>query len=791
MKRTDFHNLVLVSEDDLRNSEGYRVQSLKERVYSAMVGCDTSGFNAVTYFGIVKEPSDLRFVGSSPVTNTQFTIGSGVAYTRFDPTSTSNPQYIGGERIGIDSSLPVTISNTTPAKYYIYLVYVELQRNKKFDEGGSNAYFVDRIDGFLVVQMTQAQATTLGSFLGNPNGSVTVSSITAPYLESKFNNDAEITATFGSFTRPAGVLTIGSYTVTHYNSVFLGEIEVTNSVGPVYNIYHTLPGGDPLLNTMFRSGFSMVDQYHRTEIGRGTISTTNPHAMAIQDLSNWDDVRELTSSGIVPKFTTSLEGTINDSLGRVAVASIAGGEYLFMNGKRVKSLTKSYIAYGSLTNSQVNYIYVSIDPSPSIGGPFTQNSAPWNYYVGTLQVGTSIPGSNAFVLCSVYYDGTHAYAYNGDPRATIGGTLNPVTDLRIFGTDGYDYIHNTIFEAYGKENLVPNGNMQIAESGKIKGWETGTQAVLTAYNPSSGSTALEIAVGPATYDTSLLFPFDSTSDYSVRARLNTQSNSEAYTIQLILFRGKDKVLDQVGTVTVASGTAPSSNLWTLVECEFLANTTITWSPGLGNSDRPNVGWAAIRINNGSAHKMYVDDVVVRPKIRTIDLTDQQITTAKIADSGVTNAKMANNAVTQSKIQTGVFSVVKGHLDGTASTTHIDALVDGGNADSLHSHSLAATNVVFAQAATNIVTFSLSAGTYSISAWARFWDTIDDAATLFINGVSVDSVPSEGDTDGVDYTPLFGSRTVVWGGGNITCNFTVAVTGGVASYRIMVQAFKVA
>src|ERR1700693_2226534 len=183
MKRTDFHNLVLVSEDDLRNVEDYRAQAIKERLYSSTVGCDSTGGNTVSYFGIVKEPADLRFVGTeaSAITNPQFTIGAGVAYTRFDPNSIANPEYNGGERIGLLSSLPVTISNTAVGKHYIYLVYVELNKTKKFDQGGSNAFFLDRKDGFLVVQMTQTEALTLGSFLANPNGSVTVSNITAPH----------------------------------------------------------------------------------------------------------------------------------------------------------------------------------------------------------------------------------------------------------------------------------------------------------------------------------------------------------------------------------------------------------------------------------------------------------------------------------------------------------------------------------------------------------------------------------------------------------------------------------
>lgn len=711
MKRTDFHNLVLVTQNDLRNVEDYGVQGLKERLYSGMVGCDTSGANAVSYFGVVKEPSDLRFIGSNPMTNPQFTIGAGVSYTRFDPTSIANPQYNGGERIGIDNSLAVTISNTSVAKYYIYLVYVELQRNKQFDEGGSNSYFIDRQDGFLVVQMTQAQATTLDSFLGNPNGSVSVSNITAPYLESKFSNDAEITATFGTFTRPGGTLTIGSFTVNHYNSVFLGEIDVTNSSGPVYNFYHTLPGGDPLLGVMFRSEFSLVDQFHRTEVGRGTSSSTNPHGMIIQDLGNLDDLKELNSSGIIPKFTTSLECKVNGNTGNVVVTQLNSGEYLFLGGKRIKSITSTTIPVSTLTNG-INYVYVQVT-----GSIQTQNSAPWNYYNGAILSTTdltTIVGSY-YILCSVYKTGGNAYAYNGDPRYSGVSSSNPVTDLRVFGTDGYDYIHNTVFESSGKENLLANGSMQIAENGKIKGWSTGTQAVLTSANntPSSGSTALEVA-GSST-DESLLFPFDAKVEHAFRLKLHSQGAALSYTATLKFYRGKDKNTDLVGHYDIDTTTAGGGvTLWTLRESEYLATTTIneTDKPSFSanTSGRANIGWASIQIQNGSASKLFIDDVVIRPKIRSLDLTR------------------------------GNKTIVKGHLDATTDLTTLESLVDGGDT-TLHTHSsiFPVGSIVYFSATTAPTGFlelngsSLSRATYpSLYAFASTSGNIVSEATWAAN-----------------------------------------------------------
>jgi hypothetical protein len=788
-KRTEFRNLVLVTQENLVNSENYRVQSIKERLNSAQVGVDPTGVTATSYYGIVKEPSDLKFNsgvdGSTYTSAPTFTLNSGVAYTRFNSDINQSSQYLGGERMSVVSSMPVTIKPTTTGNYYVFLVYVELQKNKQFDESGSNSYYTNQEENFLVVQMTQAQAlTSLGSFGGNPTGSVVASSIAAPWLDSLLTTE-EKTATFGSWSYVSGVFTITNFTVTHYNSVFLGEIIVTNSSPVNWTLRHNLQVSDPLYGIDSRPGWSTVDQFHRTQIGRGTASTTNPHALIIQDLGNFNDNNvdhnNLDhSQGIIPKFTNSCEckidGTAGPGYDNVLITQINSGEYLFIQGKRITTLSSTTVSFSDLPATGVYYIYVQ----PS--GSSTQiNVYPWEYYSGTVSKGTTIP-TDAYLLCSVYWDGSTVRAYIADPRYSAGSVVNPVTDLRVFGLTGYDVLHSTILESVNKENLIPNGSMQISEKGKIKGWVTGTSAKIV---PSSGSIALQIGAGLS--DTSLLFPFDANVDHAFRVKLNSEGVSSTYTVTLQLFRGKDRALDQIGTFVLKTTTATYST-WTLVESEFLSSSVITYSGAL--TDRNYIGWADIQITSSVA--LDVDDIVLRPKIKTIDISDSQVTTAKIADSNVTTAKITDDNVTSLKIPRAVKAIYKGHLDATADTTTLESLVDGG-VTSLHTHPVGGQNIITSTqiiaptgySTASVNTPTLVAGTWMVEAFvqARPGGPSGTSYHMTINGTTV--CTRSNDASYPDYLMAGAIGPIVWGGGvMIVSAFPPASSGGWAYEDIL-------
>lgn len=650
MKRTIFANLVLASQEDLNNIEDYTIQGIKERIGAIMVGYDTDLATELSYYGVVKEPIALRFSGTdnTEYTNDYFTLQAGTAIARFNESTdlTSNSQYDGGERLRVSSSQSITIRHNTLAdpNNYIFLVYVELKKNKKYDQSGVNAYFVDRQDAWILVQMTQAEAQSLGNFNTNPNGYVNALNITAPHLNALLTND-EKSYTFGSWSSPGGIFTIGSYRVTHYNSVFLGKVLTTGESPIKYEFYHTLPGTDALYGIFSRPGLSIVDNAHRNRLGNGTQSDANPHAQALTDFDLYNetivDHRNLHhGSGINIKFSTSLECVINGTTtpDSVTVTQLLSGEYLFFQGKRVTSVSPLTVTFSENPASGAYYIYVQPAGSATISP-----TSPYESYIGVVAKATSLP-ANAFLLCSVYYDqGTQTLkAYNGDPRYNASSTTNPVNDLRVFGLVSYDNIQSNILESTGKENLVINGNFEIVENNIIEGWTNGTPGTIL---PADGNTCLKIPSGGGS-TSSLVFPIDGNVDYGFRIKAHTESTSSTYQINLFLYRGKNKVRDKVGSFTLSSGTVNYSS-WALIESEFLSLSTITWDGAF--AQRENIGWGSIEIVSSSGI-LNIDSVVFRPKIRTRDISDNQVTEPKISDDAVSartiNSDVAGVGLTQ-------------------------------------------------------------------------------------------------------------------------------------------------
>lgn len=96
-----------------------------------------------------------------------------------------------------------------------------------------------------------------------------------------------------------------------------------------------------------------------------------------------------------------------------------------------------------------------------------------------------------------------------------------------------------------------------------------------------------------------------------------------------------------------------------------------------------------------------------------------------------------------------------------------------------------SGTVSSSAAGKTTTLTLGSGTWIVSAWFRYYTGQAPATTLFIDGVTVDSIPNRGDPSGAMYVPLYGT-TSVSGGRTIT----IEATGGTTDdNRIMAIATK--
>ena len=657
--RPDFANLVLATEEDLDRGENYRIQTIKEGIHAMSSGYDPYTSTALYYYGIVASQDNLQFSGTEgiEITGGTFTVSSGNAFTRLKPGTdlTTVPQYEGGDRLGVAAALAdVNIKHKTVSDVdnYIFLVHVELDTDKRFDETGTFFHFVHKQDSYVVVQLTEAEATTLGSFVGNPSGSVVASDVEATHLDSLLTSD-EKTKTFGTWSSPGGIFTVGSITVNHYNSIFLGKIEVTDTATPKYKFYHTLLGTDALYGSFSRPSFSTVDQVHREQLGRGVPSDTNPHGLLIQDLdgmeaNNEDHRDQLHTDGIYPKSAASaLSCSINGTNDTVNVQQLAANEYLFLDGKRVTSIATISISFSA---EGVGTYYIYVQP----GTPGTSDTYPYDFYTGTLAKATSIP-SDGFPLCSVYWDGTDAKAYDGDIRYSSGSATNPATDMRVLGNSSYSIIGSDYDQAIANDSVVPNGDFVLREGSTISGWENGTVGTILSQ---SGDNCLKVAAGNS--DSSLLFPINLLQDYSLEYLAHTEGGSCTYKISVIAYRGRYKTLDEVGSFDIKSETGATYSSWTAVNAELL--TTDVFLDDISNPvDDSLINWSAISIEV-SAGNLNLNKLRFKPKETNISLSDDSVTSTKIVDG----------------------SIRKGHLDGTTSTVSIAALVDGSQT-TLHTH----------------------------------------------------------------------------------------------------------
>ena len=703
MKRTQYENLVLNNSEDLQNHVDYTAQVIKERVTISTEGYNTAIATATSYYGIVKEGSSaLQFSGveDAEYTNEYFTVQTGTSITRFniDTDLANNPHYDGGERIRLNSSQNINIKHKTgvDTANYIFLTYVELKKNRKYDESGINVYFVDRQDGWVVCQLTQAEATTLGLFGSNPNGYVDVTDVQATHLDALLNSN-EKTYTFGSWAYDVGVFTVGSIRVTHYNSVFLGKVDVTSTSPIKYKFYHTLQGSDALYGIFSRPKFSIVDNIHRNRKGSGTESDTNPHAQSLTDLGGFDEIDKdhsslQHSSGIMPKFTTSLQcvGNAITSPDSVTVEQIATGEYLWLQGKRVTSISTTSVSFSDDPDDGTYYIYVMAS-----GSAQTSPTYPYVYYIGTLNRGTTVP-STGFVLCSVYYSSQSVKAFESDPRYGVSSNSNPVTDLRVFGVTGYDRIHSTMFEHSQGLNLVPNGNMEIVEGDIVKGWYIGTLGDIRA---NTGSNCLKV---DATTDYGLLFPFDALDQkYKFSAKVHTNGTSCNYRIRLMLCRGKDRSKDPLGYYYPDLVTETTSYVdWTekIVECILdsdVQDIDVHWTVAeAGARYRKYIGWAYIEIYVASG-TLYIDDIILKKLVvesdeynsgsngqaylsdgsgkgawsslsspTNVSIESQSITSDKLSNLSITGSQIANATIGSSKLNILTYSITYQITSGT-------------------------------------------------------------------------------------------------------------------------------
>ncbi len=660
-RRPDFANLVLATEEDLDRGENYRIQTMKEIVHAMSSGYDEATSTAQYYHGIVTPQDKLRFTGTETVeiTGGTFTLSTGVAFTRLNATTDldTTPQYAGGDRAQVSAALvDANIAHQTVSDVdnYVFLVHAELQKDKRFDESGALFHFVHKEDSYLVVQLTSAECTTLGTFTGNPSGSVAVANIEAPYLDAQLTSD-EKTKSFGSWSAPGGVFTIGSVTVNHYNSVFLGKIEVTDTATPKYKFYYTIPGGDPQVGNYTRERFSIVDQAHREQVGRGTPSVTNPHGLLIQDLDGHEDNNEDHrllghTNGIYPKSgIAALQCSVDGTSDTVDVQQLTANQYLFLGGKRITSISPTSISFSA---EATGTYYIYLQPA---GAPTISDSYPYEYFVGTLAKATSLP-ADAFALCTVYWDGSDAKAYDGDTRYSAGSATNPTTDMRVFGTTGYDTIVQDIITAAASDSVVPNGDLVLRDGDTIQGWTNGAPGTILSQ---TGDNCLKVTGS----DSSLVFPINLLQDYSLEYLAHTEGASCDYEIKVFGYRGKNKTLDEVGSFAVKTETGVNYSSWTSVTAELL--TTDVFLDDISNPVSDSlINYAAISISV-TVGTLNLNNVRFRPKASTIFLGDSVVTAPKIS----------------------VGAMQKRHFDGTSDTDSLEALVDGSDADAHHTHTL--------------------------------------------------------------------------------------------------------
>ena len=425
MKGSAYNDSVLVSQDQLRKTDQDKSSSIKER------------FNALISHGIIDDganPLTLTYSGGATIN-----ISGGEAYCDFDKTNTS-PEYGNtGERIYVPSSLSSldikggVIAGGDPRHFFA--VYVEVHKNRKLDEVNV-AHYTEKADSYAIIQLTDAELTTL-----NSAGSVYVSDNYVHTIQTDLItlSDEELNDTFGSNRWDRTTDFFVDVTVTEFNSIYLGTADDVPSVSTEY--------GTRVRPTMF--------------IHEDVLNLPD-----IEDLSQENHRKKQHANGIsgsLTAFQSSVDGpTVPDELN---IIDLSNDEFGYIGGHRVSTgdIAVGYLSEIQATNNSYfpdggydYYLYVFYDSST---GTFRTTA----FKVTDVPSALASNGEENYLLIGkIYIDAGRntIEAYNGDNRYNAAASDNPITDLRKFGTIDSIHISDDGFSRIAGDNLISIGEFE-------------------------------------------------------------------------------------------------------------------------------------------------------------------------------------------------------------------------------------------------------------------------------------------------------------------------------------------
>jgi len=657
MKGTRYLNGVLATQEHLQTSDNSKTAGIKER------------FGTVAGKGIVNEDgvSGPLYLYPAP-TASVINVTAGEAYTDFNIDSADEMYTGSGERIYVPSALTNISRRLTAEDTYVYLVYIEIHKNREADEAGVN-YYTKKEDGYVIAQLSTGehnQVATTG--IESDWTAVNHSAITSLTQE-------ELGDTFGA----------GKYTdvpsprvrvsVTKYNSVFLGRILVSPA------------------NTVDGSG--------RTKF---TLDNDVIDVSSILQSAQTAHVREEHSTGIIGShsaYQCFIDASVTTD--KIVIIDLLSDEYAFIKGNRVGindlPLAEREILMADFATTNTYYIYLKYNE--------TTNELTSEISIAYPTDGT---GYGVLILGSVYADTTtpKISAFNGDKRYDASISTNPITDLRVFGTMGADRLSDDGKNSFNGDSLIVNGDF---EEGTIGGLPTGWIGTGTLDSSlDAGRKVLKLT--PGQYVISAPIPFNSNNIYQIKAVVKGATSESFFSSYIRGYPSKDYIAAEVNadaTYPINIGYnyafyngAVTTSWASLAGDILLANWTYTTPAYGGNhtsADLPNIKYARVVLRNesGAAQAIYIDN---------IKLIDKNGVTATAAELNLTaSATSSNTANTLVKRDgSGNFSAgtITGNITGNAATVTTNANLTGhvtsvGNATALGSFTLAQLNTAISDA----------------------------------------------------------------------------------------------